>query len=275
MDASPEDVLAGFGFTALETRIYVALLETSPQTGYALAKRLGKAPANVYQSLAGLAQKGAVVLEEGQTRAARATPPAELLAGLTRRFEAQRQQAAESLARIATRAPQDRLYQVQTLQHLFDKAESMLEGARETVLFDLFPGPMETLDAALRRAVDRGVRVSGIAYAEVARPYATVSAPRPGDSMSRWPGQQLTLVVDAREFLLALVSADGRSVVHGLWSDSVYLSCIQHNGLASEIALGALAGGATADDALAGSLLSTLPPGLRQLTASSRRNPTP
>ncbi len=268
MTALPEDSLVALGFTELEARLYVALLQHSPQTGYALAKRVGKAAANVYQALAALAQRGAVLLEEGPVRSARALPPDELLAHLGGRFEARRSAAADALRGLYAEAPQDRLYHLQTVEQVMDKAQAMLARVRSVVLFDLFPEPLAALAPALERVRQAGAHVAGLAYAPAGYGFDAVPAPRPERSLAHWPGQQLTLVVDASEFLLALISRDGNAVVHGLWSDSVYLSCVQHNGLACEIALGAMSASTPIDNALASSLLSSAPPGLRRLTHS-------
>jgi len=63
---------------------------------------------------------------------------------------------------------------------------------------------------------------------------------------------------------VALLSPDAPRLLHGVWSDSAYLSALQHNALASEIRLSALA--PEGEDALADiSLLRARPAGLRRL----------
>ena len=87
-----------------------------------------------------------------------------------------------------------------------------------------------------------------------------------------WPGSQLTLIVDAREFLVALLSDDATQLHHGLWTDSLYLSCLQHSGLACEIRLSALA--LRNEDPLAKlSLLPSMPEGLRKHQLCPAKSP--
>lgn len=267
MEPGPEDTLAALGFTELETRVYVALLRQSPQTGYALARALGKAAANVYQTLSALARKGAVLLEEaGGSRSATAVPPRELLDRLERRFRDSRNAAEQALARVHVQAPGDRLYQVQDPEQFYARAEAVVERAQEVLYFDLFPEPLRRLEPVLRRAHARGLRLAGLVYAPVDLPFRTVMALRPQLALERWPGWQATLCADASEFLVGLLARDGRRLLHGLWSDSTYLACLQHNGLGAEIALGArrtdTAPGDRSDDI---SLLCSMPPGLRRL----------
>jgi hypothetical protein len=143
----------------------------------------------------------------------------------------------------------------------------MLDGAREIVLFDLFPEPLRLLTPQLAAAAARGVQVAGIVYS-ADFPSEFLCVPTHGQARvpERWPGSQLTLVVDAREFLVALLSEDSAAPLqHGLWSDSLYLSCLQHSGLSCEVRLSALE--LRNQDPLARlSLLPSMPTGLRKLS---------
>ena len=98
------------------------------------------------------------------------------------------------------------------------------------------------------------------------RTFTVRSPPRPG-IIHRWPGDQLSIVADAREYLLALLSHDGGQVHHAVWSNGSYLSSLQHNALASEIRLWAIV--PDDRDALAEiALLRAFPPGLRTLVGA-------
>ena len=52
--------LTEMGFTSLEAEIYLFLITTGSETGYAIAKGLNKATANVYKALDSLSAKGAI-----------------------------------------------------------------------------------------------------------------------------------------------------------------------------------------------------------------------
>ena len=130
----------------------------------------------------------------------------------------------------------DRIYHLKTVGQVYQRAEGIVANAREILLFDLFPEPLCRLTQALLDAHGRGVRIAGVAYAGVDLPFPVV-VPREPATFTRWPGQQVSLVADAREHLLALLSTDGMQVRRGLWSDSAYLGCLQHSGLGAEIRL--------------------------------------
>jgi hypothetical protein len=119
------------------------------------------------------------------------------------------------------------------------------------------------------------VAVAGLTYAPTSPKlaYAVELSHGTPAVANRWPGSQLTLVADAREHLVALLSPDGSEVLNAIWSDSAYLSCLQHNGLSSEIRLARAI--PLDDDPLSSlALLASFPPGLRTLIAEDLpRNP--
>src|SRR5690348_11547616 len=66
--AGAADVLLEFGFNGIEAAIYQTLRRNPGLTGYRIAKLIGKQQANTYQALASLLHKGAVLVEEAETR---------------------------------------------------------------------------------------------------------------------------------------------------------------------------------------------------------------
>jgi sugar-specific transcriptional regulator TrmB len=261
----PHDtLLAPFGFTELESRLYCELMQHASATGYRLAQLVGKAPANTYQALAGLIRKGAVISDDDEPKTYRPVPPAELFAVLRQTFDAQAEEAETALAALHQPAEQDRLYQLKTLPQAIARAQALIEGAQEILLFDLFPEPLAMLHEALAAACARGVKVGGLVYQPVSgAPFTVAVQSNAGFIAERWPGRQMTLIADAREVMLALIAPAGDELLQGLWSDSIYLACLHHSGLAAEIQLAAMKGRASPLKQF--SLLTASPPGLRRL----------
>ena len=141
----------------------------------------------------------------------------------------------------------------------------MIGAARTIVLFDLYPGPLDLFGPDLEKAASRGLTVAGVTYGDAPKLRIEHLQTHPWSSVSkRWPGQQITLISDASEYLVTLLSADGKPILYSAWSDSRYLACLQHSGLASEIQATAMA--RTIPAALRSlNLLESNPPGLKQL----------
>jgi len=139
------------------------------------------------------------------------------------------------------------------------------------LLFDLFPEPLALLRDALEAARRRGVLVGGLTYAPVAdAAFTHVVSANAEFIAERWPGEQMTLVADASEVLVVLIAPGSSELLQGLWSDSAYLACLHHSGLAAEMRLSALA--ASGNDRFTASAFCL--PRQRASNASSRRRNT-
>src|SRR5882724_6196485 len=94
------DALMALGFTALEAGIYTTLLRKSPITGYGIAKELGKPAANTYKAIESLQTKGAIIVDDGESRLCRAVAPEEVFGQLERSFADNKKRAEAALAEL-------------------------------------------------------------------------------------------------------------------------------------------------------------------------------
>lgn len=265
---TPVATLLDLGFTEIEARLFCELTRLGPSTGYRLGKAIGKAAANTYQALETLAQKGAVLVDEADdAKTWRAVPGPELIAALDARHAQRSRQALAALATLKAAESEPRLYGLKTPDQVIARARAMIGAATSVLLFDLFPEPFAALEPDLARAAASGVRVVGQIYAPAATSVEVIVAPAGPRQISLWPGLQVTVIADAREQMTALISRDGARCRHGVWSDSVYLACVQHSGLAAELILAAQSRGqALSFDP---SLFASEAPGLADLTDPS------
>ena len=277
--SSDDDVakaLQELGFSEIEALVYAFLVQGEAATGYRISHAIGKPTANTYKAIASLVQQGAVQVDDGGNRLIRAVPPDELLAGLERRSREKREAARAALARRSSATADERVYTLRARDQVLERARAMLGRAGEIVLADLFPGPLDLLAADLEVAASRGVRVVVKTYGRRdLRGVAEVVEPDSRRALTEWPGQQLSLVVDAEEHLLALFDPAVEAVHQAVWSRSTFLSCLHHNHVAMELLHTAWkARDSLVDsDALVGiSLLSSRPAGLRRLQEAVGRD---
>jgi sugar-specific transcriptional regulator TrmB len=241
LSSSDLEPLVDLGFTALEAEIYSWLLDSAPATGYRIAQALRKPAPNIYKALESLESKGAVIVDEGERRVCRPLPPDEVLGQLERRFRDSKARAARALSGGNGRPHDDRVYRLRSAEAVFERARAMLARAESVVLVDAFPGPLETLTPEIRDTAARGVDTAVLAYApaQIAG-VRVVPAPRPRETLARWPGQWLCLVVDGSEHLISLLSPDGTAVRQAIWTGSLYLSWVYHSAHSAELILAAV-----------------------------------
>ena len=230
------DALSHLGFTEMEARIFTFLCQEAPATGYRIAQAIGKPVANTYKAIEVLERKGAVLVDDGESRMCRAVPVEEILGRLERDFLESRKKTSQLFADLDTPADDERVYQLRSREQVLERARQMLAGAKQVVLAELFPVPLKLLREDLERAAKRvDVVVKLYQRAEVKGADVVLSNQPFDDPRAFWPGQELNLVVDGEQHLLALLDHDPPGVVQAVWSGSTYLSLSVHNGMAVEL----------------------------------------
>lgn len=233
--------LARLGFTAMESEVYVALLRHSPATGYRVATAIGKATANTYKALRTLAEKGAILHEEGDGSLYRAVPVKELLARRTREFEEQRDAAFEALKNVGDDTIDTGVYRLHSHDQVIQRAREMIDRAQEVTLMVGFPSVVAALQDALEAAAERGVAVAVKSYAVLDMVGVEFIESTESTYWQREsPGMELQLVVDAEEYLIALMT--DVDVLQAIWSASPFLGYMTHNSIALEHTITGIAG---------------------------------
>jgi sugar-specific transcriptional regulator TrmB len=228
--------LQQFGLNHLEAEVYLRLLSAAPMTAYRVAQDLAKPAANVYKAVEVLVRKGAILIEDGDCRLCQAVPMERFLKQAQNDFQATLSSVRLALSDLETPAVDERVYRIESAKQVFETAREMLEKrARKIAVIDAFPNALERIADSVRRAVKRGAETLVEAYAPINIPGAkVVMASLTAEAPRHWKGEQLNVIVDGREHLIALLSTDLTTVCQAVWSRSAYLSCIHHAGRACE-----------------------------------------
>lgn len=234
------NALVGLGLTELEAHIYIFLLAEPQSSGYRIAQAINKPVANTYKAIHSLQAKGAVVVQEGESRAVVPVPPSEFLAGISRRF----QERKELVKRLFSKPPRlesdSAMYEIRSADQVFERCTRMLRQSTEVVLVTAFPFALERLRPELQKAAGRGVMVAATTYHEELIPGVfCIQENRSREVLSRWPGDWLNMVADGSEHLLSLLGRDN-TVLHAVWSRNPYLSWVYHSAVSAAFASTAL-----------------------------------
>ena len=215
--------VANLGFTELEAKIYIFLLQSAPSTGYKIAKGIGATNASTYKAIESLETKGAVLVDEAQNRLCRAVPYSELLDQLESRFHNRCRDAEKELSKLSTEVTDNRIYHIKTIDQLYAKCRSMLKECKNIALVDIFPQPLEKLHDTIMQTAKRGVKIIAQTYQPLQLDnIETIEHFKGEEVIARWPVQWISLIVDAQEYLIAGIDDD---VVHqAVWSASPMLA---------------------------------------------------
>lgn len=271
------------GLNRLESAVYLLLCRQSPLTGYRIAQHLGEASANIYKALDHLVAEGAVMVEDTPgTRYFTAIAPKEYLERQKKAFTENCRALEKQMSDVSAQTFNERVYRLETIDQVMERAEDMIANAEEMIVVDVFPRLLERIAPFLTAAAKRGVAVTVNGYNDLPLPGCAVVRKNAADMvLSLFTQDWLSIVVDADKYLLAVVDKEGRRVEHAVWSNSPYLSYVLFSGMAAEIMLGEASrilreqGLAAeiqkANEKLAG-LLTPEPPGYQKIIGKRPRN---
>lgn len=191
-------MLQRFGFTPTESKSYQALLRLGPSTGYAVARELGIARANVYQAVESLVRRGAARKAATIPSQYSAVAPAALIAELDRGFRRDLASLDESLRLLPlgpARAESNQIELLGVAQQLLSRAVEAAQGAVGEVLAVSGPWAPD-LAFALEAAGSRGLSVRSVALGEPAPAGAIVRAVPESELRAYWGGLPVAVVAD-------------------------------------------------------------------------------
>ncbi len=233
---SPEEIFAELGFNTLEAEVYVGLLKHGAQTAYKIGKLIGRPTANVYKAVDVLSREGAIEVMEGDVRVCKALPIETVVKQLETAYKRKTGNAIDALNKIKEAKSEEGIYTLQTADSVFQRVKEMIARAEQIIVLDAFPGTLQQVLPVLNEAAKRGLEVFVQAYSatEMDKRIAVVIPDQATDALQYWEAQQINIVVDGKEMLVALFNKDLSVLVQANYSNNLYLSCMMHSGIISE-----------------------------------------
>lgn len=234
--------LKQFGFTELEAKIYIALLEEPNSTGYRIAQILGKPMPNTYKALNNLKNKKAVISDESlKIQVYSAVPISEYLDYKTLEFNTRKKALEVQLKHYETKKIDGGIHRLDNFDDIFSRAQIMIHNAQDIILVDAFPNMLEKLIDMLVAVSKTGIRVMVKSYKPLSiQDVELIYSEKDSMIVNQYFGEWLNIVVDGKENLLCFVDKDERRVFEAFWSKNLFLSLIIYNGFSNEFTLSQL-----------------------------------
>jgi len=230
-----EEILFDLGFNRLESDVYIHLLTHPPLTAYKIGKEINKPTANVYKAIDSLAKKGAVIVEDNRTKLCKAVSPEEFLGHFESSIIEKTKSAKEFLTNLQTEFDDEKSYSIDSVPLVFERFNSMMKRSKKIAVIDAFPKALEKVIDSIEAATKRGVEVFVEAYQPIEIKGADVTCATIGnEALSHWKSQQLNLIIDGEEHLIALMDNDLKKVKQAVWSSNTYMSCMLFAGFLRE-----------------------------------------
>lgn len=220
--------LMEIGFTEYEAKAYVALLRLGPASGYQIAKESRVPRSTIYEVLAKLVMRGAVLTQSFAEQVRYApVPPDQFLGRIRREFEDNLDALTDGLAGMTGSAtPPGNTWNLTGRKNLFSYARQMIAQAQNEVA--LVVGDDDELDELLPQLEEAHVREVTLVVISPT-PYDAGEIPvvvyPSGPSLRQSIGHGFTLIVDGREALIgevdrsesAVWTTNGYAVAWALW----------------------------------------------------------
>lgn len=120
-----------FGLTRQEAVIYICLFKSGDLTGYEVAKQTGISRSNVYSALAGLVEKGAAYVLEGNASKYTPVPIEEFCDNKIRNLEERKKYLVENIPQMS--AVKEGYITIEGYKHICDKMHHMLKSAKQRI----------------------------------------------------------------------------------------------------------------------------------------------
>lgn len=156
--------LQHIGFSQYEARAYIGLLQTSPITGYELAKRSGIPRSMIYETVGKLLDRGAAYTVPSDPITYAPVPVTELVARL-RRGATETFDSLESALASLDRAPEvDVIHHVRGDDRIVAEMEGLIDRTTSQLWLSLWGAQVRLLAPAVARAEERGAKVFSVIF---------------------------------------------------------------------------------------------------------------
>jgi len=206
--------LTRVGFTEYEAKVYLALLEDHPATGYQLSKSSGVPRSMTYETLGRLRKRGvAMETVEGRATLYHPLPPSILLD----RYEENRKLLLEELRagldHYVTTLDQEKIWSISGKQQTMAYMVQMIRQAQEEIFMVLTDEIIEHLYQDLTDADSRGLTLNFLLTGEAKLPFGNVTYHPPFESQLQELHNTLLVVVDNRSVLISSTGPDNLTTI--------------------------------------------------------------
>lgn len=201
-------ILQDLGFTEYESKTYLALLEKSPISGYAVALISGVPRSKIYEVLGGLVARGEVIMSPGNTALYSPLPPKELLEKRRRKAETTLDLAQNALEQyIYNKENRENIWNITGRKDILDRVREVIRNAKGHVLVEIWKEDAEELKEEFMEASKKGVEILIVAYGNLEFSFVQVYQHDLHEEItSEWGGRWIVLSADDREIVAGIVS---------------------------------------------------------------------
>ncbi|PFM48159.1 hypothetical protein COJ45_10890 [Bacillus cereus] len=207
-------ILQNLNFTEYEAKAYVALLEKSPLTGYAISLNSGVPRSKIYEVLGGLVERGEVMASHDNPVLYTALSPSELINLRKRRTEASLKMAEVTLEQYSkTSLNKDNIWNITGSEAILNRAREAIKNAKERIMLEIWKEDAEELQEELEEASKRGIEILMVSYGDIYLDFVqNFPHEASGEITEEFGGRWLVVSIDDREVVAGITSMGDESL---------------------------------------------------------------
>lgn len=191
------------GFTVSEARAYLALLKSSPATGYELAVGSGVPRSAIYNVLKQLQARGLVNSIHGKPAKYIPLSPERLAELLETRFSQSLTELKSSLSGLSVRPAEINTWTIQGYKAMLEAAQTVISSAKKSVYASLWYREAEQLKEHFATAVNNGVEVVLFSFTKLPEGLGRVLSYNIDEAeLRQYWNSRIILIADQREVIL-------------------------------------------------------------------------
>lgn len=166
MDETLVEKLKDVGMNTYEAKVYLALLQHHPATGYEVSKDSGVPQARAYDTLKALASRQVVVAIDGRPITYSPISPERLIDRWERAAKESMGFLRDSLPRVSSEMVEP-VFNLRGDAAMFERARYMIHKAEESIFLETWQEDIPEMEEALAQAASRGVQLKIVGYNNV------------------------------------------------------------------------------------------------------------
>jgi HTH-type transcriptional regulator, sugar sensing transcriptional regulator len=216
-----KEKLISIGFSEYEAKAYLALVRESPATAYEIAKSSGIPTSKIYEVLAKLLDREAVLkIEHNSKQKYLPLSPDELISQYRSQIEDTLTGLQEGLHHYQRDQNLSYIWNILDYDPLMEKAKTLIKKASKQLLLSLWEEETQHLDGEIRKAIKRGVKVATVHFGHHASTIGqTYQHPIEDTLYAEKGGRSLVIVADSQEALFGKIAAGNK--VEGAYSRNI------------------------------------------------------
>lgn len=202
------EILKDLNFTEYEAKTYLALLEKSPLSGYAISLHSGVPRSKIYEVLGGLVERGEVMVSHENPALYTPLPPNELINLKKRKAETSFEVAEDALEQYSYVAlNRENIWNITGYEPILNRTKEAIKQATGRILLEIWNEDVEKISEELEAAAKRGVEILIVSYGNLVLDFAQVYLHDASEEITNeYGGRWIVLSVDDREVVAGIVS---------------------------------------------------------------------